>query len=162
MQTAVNEQKGLVEGQKVDLGNDDVLSYLAEGSSIPFGVFVSLGTNKDGQVKLPGSAGDLGAKAVRGVALRTHTQVNGLAAGLTVAAEYAEKDMVSVLGKGRVAVKMETAFTPDDAVEVRYAGSGQLGAARVGNVGGETAPVSGVRIINSGQAGDIAILDLSL
>lgn len=160
MQTAVNDQRGLVEGQKVDIGNDDVLSYLAEGSVIPFGLFTSLGTDPDSQAKLPGAAGDLAAKAIAGVSLRTHVQENGF--GGTPVGQYSEKDVMGLIRKGRVAVKMETAFTPGDDVEVRYSGAGQAGAARVGNVVGETAPVAGVRIINSGGAGDIAILDLSL
>lgn len=160
MQTAVNDQRGLVEGQKVDIGNDDVLSYLAEGGAIPFGLFVSLGTDPDNQAISPAAAGDLAAASLLGVTVRTHVQENGLLGADS--GEYKEKDVMSVMSKGRIAVKMETAFTPTDSIEVRYAGAGVKGAGRVGNVVGETAPVTGVKIKNSGAIGDIAILDLNL
>lgn len=157
-QTEVAEQPKGFEGQYFDLGNTDILGYLAEGAAgLEFGRFVVLGTDPDRQVKLPAVAGDItDAKKNAGVALRDHTRENELGG----TAKYDEGESVSVMKKGRVYVKMNGAFTPASVVHVGFQGGeeGQFFAAN----SADRDILSGARILNSGADGELAILDLSL
>lgn len=120
-QTSYDEQGAALNGQKYDLSNDVVSSYAAE-ERIPFGCFVSLGTDKDEQVKLPALAADItDVKAKRGVCVHDHSNENvqdGLAPGVEA------KKPVNVMQKGRVWVEVEQAVSPSDPVYVRFANDG--------------------------------------
>jgi len=160
-QTVVAEQGKAYEGQRVDLGNTDIHSFLAEGSAIGFGKFVVLGTDAETQAILPAVSADItDAKKVAGVVVRSLTLENPLSGN---AGEHAEKDMMSVIRKGRIYVKMEEAFDPTDAVYVRYAAGGNgVGSCGVSTGTSERALLANARILNSGSADELAVIDLSL
>ena len=83
-------------GLLYDTGETDVLSYSAEGI-VGFGVPVKLGTNKERQTAALTTSAGQGALAV-GISLATHT-IEQTSAG---AAQYADKQSVSMLKRGRV------------------------------------------------------------
>lgn len=161
-QTQVKEQGLALIGQKYDIAPDTVLSYAAEGR-VPFGRYVSLGTDKNLQAKLPAVAGDVtDVKAGRGVALQQHSIENlqdGLAPG------YMDKHPMSVMSKGHVFVETEAAVGPLSAVYVRAAvdgGNDQLGIfAGAAGTGLELLP--NARYLKSSQLVDgkhVAVLEL--
>ena len=84
------------QGMLYDTGETDVLSYSAEGI-VGFGVPVKLGTNKERQTAALTTSAGQGALAV-GISLATHT-IEQTSAG---AAQYADKQSVSMLKRGRV------------------------------------------------------------
>lgn len=122
-QTSVNEQGIALNGQKYALLKDKVLSFAAE-ERVPFGRYVSTGTDADLQGKLPAASGDITSiKKGRGVALQQHSLENkqdGLAPG------YPAKHPMSVLSEGGVYVEVEEDVTPDSDVYVRFAGKKQV------------------------------------
>ena len=83
-------------GLLYDTGDNDILSYSAEGI-VGFGVPVKLGTNKERQTAALTTSAGQGALAV-GISLATHT-IEQTSAG---AAQYADKQSVSMLKRGRV------------------------------------------------------------
>ena len=120
-QTAVVEQSRALIGMKSDLGKDRVMSYAAEGA-VKFSRFVSVGTDKELQGKLPVAALDITSiKAKRGVALQEHSHENPQN-GLDP--QYLDKTPMSILTQGGVYVEVEEAVTVDDDVFVRYADGG--------------------------------------
>lgn len=156
-QTTVAEQGVGFEGELLDLGNTDVISRLAEGV-VPFGHFVVLGTDKDNQGKLPAVAGDLtDAKNHLGFSVRQHTIENPLSGN---AGEYADKDNMSVNKKGRMKIKCETAFAPGDTVHVGFQNGEEGKVYNANSVDRE--PLATARFTNTGLAGEIAFLDLSI
>jgi len=161
-QTAVANQGQLNEGMKADSGFDDILSALAEGA-IPFGRYVKLGTDPDRQVELPGAAIDITVKkTVGGIALHNHaieSELNGVNPP-----QYKDKDAVSYMRKGRVAVFVEEAVTPADAVFVRFAvdtfaGIGQF---RTDVDTASAAELANARFITSTTGPGIAILEVKI
>lgn len=157
-QTSVDEQRGLHVGQKADSGFDDVLSRTAEGA-IPFGRLVSTGTDKDRQVKLPALAVDITDVESRwGVALRTQAIESNDA---VTPPQYADKAMVSVLHKGRVAVIVEDAVDTSSDVFVNFQ-NGDEGAFRSDAGGGDAAQLAGARWHRGAGVGEIAVLELDL
>ena len=92
-----------IAGMKADAGFDRVESFPA-GEAIPFGVAV--GKAADGSIK-PGKA-----DAIAGVALHTHTRMNG----------YDKFDTVSVLTRGLAWVLATGTVTEGGAAEITAAG----------------------------------------
>lgn len=157
-QTVVAEQAAAFAGMKADAGNDDVLSRAGEGA-IPFGKLVSLGTLKDSQAKLPAAAGDVtDVKKVLGVSLQSHAmEQNGAGA-----ATYDDKDMVSIMHKGRCYVKVQEAVSPTDTVAVRHvAGGDGLGSFQK-TADANHALLAGARYLSTAGAGGLALLEVDL
>lgn len=159
-QTSYVEQGQLLAGQKADSGFDDVMSLLAEGA-VPFGRFVTAGTDLDRQGQLPDAAADItNVKAVRGIAIQSHA-IESEYLGSNPA-QYKDQDAMSVMKKGRVAVNVEEAVTPADAVFVRYAGAGNAGEFRTDDPGSEAAELANARFITSTTGAGVAILEVDL
>lgn len=158
-QTSVAEQAAALPGMKADMGFDDVLSRIGE-VAVPFGKLVVLGTDKDKQCKLPTVATDItDVTKPLGVSLKSHAMESNSAGDPT----YDIKDMVSVLHKGRVYVKVEQAVVPTDSVYVRYAAGGN-GLGSFGNSAGtsERALLAGARYLSTAAADGLAIVELDL
>ena len=158
-QSVVAEQSAAFEGMKADLGDDDVLSRAAE-VIVPFGKLVVLGTNKDLQCNLPASAGDVTTAGLQlGVAVASH----GLESKPSLSgAQYAAKDMVSVLHKGRCYVKVEASVVPSDVVVVRHAAGG-LGVGSFSKTAdGSHAALGNARYLSSASANGLALLEVDL
>jgi len=162
-QTAVNEQGSARIGQLYDLSMRAVLSYAAEGA-VKISRFVSLGTDKEKQVLVPALAASItGLKAKRGVALHSHARENA-SDGLDP--QYADKETVSVMTKGRVYVEVEEAVTPDSDVFVRFAagaGGDQLGIFRTDADTASAAALADARFITASETIDgklVAVLEL--
>ena len=83
-------------GQKVDLRNDTITSFAAEGA-VPFGLAVKRGTDPEKQCLVV----DADTDTFLGVAVKTHTIVQ---TGDT--AQYEDTDTVSVLEQGAVYVEV--------------------------------------------------------
>lgn len=90
-------------GQLYDSGDNDVMSYSAEGA-VGFGVPVQLGTNKERQVKVLTTSAGQAALAV-GISLHTYVAEQS-AAGLV---QYGTTQTVSVLKRARVWVNTQDA-----------------------------------------------------
>lgn len=142
-QSVVKEQGLALNGQIYDLSPSTKSSYAAEGR-VGFGRFVSLGTDKNTQCKLPAAAADISAlKNKRGVALQSHANENlqdGLAPG------YEDKKPVSIMELGKVYVEVEADVTPESDVYVRHTADGGLDQL------GIFAPAAGVGLEQLGSA----------
>ncbi len=162
-QTAYADQGQLFAGMKADTGFDDIASHLAEGA-VPFGRFVSVGTDLDRQVLLPSSAGEItNKKLIRGVAVQSHAIESELSGANPP--QYKDKDAVSVMKKGRIAVNVEEAVTPSDAVFVRHASGGggtNLGEFRTDADTATAAELANAKWITSTPGAGVAILELNL
>jgi hypothetical protein len=135
---------------------NDVLSRVWENAtSAPHGIAVAVGTDPDVQVDhAPDAAG-----ALVGVLQHTHAKEVGSDDQNLVD----ENDTVNVLHVGRIYVTVEDAFTPADSVFVRVAAGGggtQLGAFRTDDDTSSARAASGMRFLNSGGAGGLAILEI--
>lgn len=150
------EQGAGYEGKLFDLGNTDILSYKAE-VAMPFGSFGVLGADAE-SVKLPAVAGDLDAVNCLGVVVRTHTVENGFDGG--VSGTHKVGEVVSMIKKGRVFVKTVTDFNATDAVYVGFQ-NGEEG--KISNAASaDRVLLANAKFINSGLAGELAVLDLAL
>ncbi len=162
-QQAYNDQGQLIEGMKADSGFDDIRSGLAEGI-VPFGRFVSEGTDLDRQVQLPSGATDItDKKKVRGVAVSTHAIESEL--GGSAVPSYKDKDAVSYMREGRIAVFVEEAVTPQSAVFVRHTSGGggsEIGRFRTDADTASAAELANARYVTSTTGAGVAILELNL
>lgn len=96
-QTSYNQyQAAGFHGQIADTEFTDIMSYSAE-AAVPFGSFLTLGTNKERQVNPVTTSVGQAALAV-GVAIASHT-VEQTSAGV---AQYAATQTVSMMKRGRV------------------------------------------------------------
>jgi len=98
-------------GQKVDLRNDNVISFAAEGV-VPFGLAVKRGTDPEKQCIVISA----NTETLLGVALKTHTVVQ-----TGDIAQYADTDTVSVLEQGAVYVEVTAAVVAGEAAYVDVA-----------------------------------------
>lgn len=99
---------------------------------------------------------------VLGVSIRTHKARQDGA--IENAENYEDEDQMPVRRKGRIFVTVENAFEAGDRPLVRCIASGaeQLGAIRVGdNDSGDCFPWSGARLLTSGSAGAIGVLEVN-
>jgi len=157
-QIVVAEQDAFTEGQIVDLGNTDIVSFLAEGGAIPFGRFLELGTDKEKQAKIVSAAtGITDPKKIAGFAVRQHTIENPLVGNV---GEYLDEASMSVMKKGRIAVICVDAFTQDSVVHIGFQNSEE--GLVFGSNSIDRDILANARFLNSGGAGAFAILDLSL
>lgn len=157
----IDQQAGF-EGELADLSLKDVETGLAEGEVL-IGKLVTQGTVL-GQVKHPTTAaGITDKKLVKGVAVHHHAMESSYPNG-SGTYSYLDKAAVNVGRKVRVWVKPENVVTASTSVvEARYAGVGDKGAFRAGNVAGETAAVPEAKFRTSTTAiGQLAILEIDL
>lgn len=156
-QNSVAEQSASFEGMKGDAGDDDVLSRAAE-VAIPFGKLVVLGTDVDNQCALPDAAGDVTTAGLQlGVSLQSHAMEQ--AADRT---GYKAQDMVSIMHKGRVYVKVEEAVTPADPPVVRHAAGG-LGLGSFAKTDDANhALLANARYLSSAGINGLALLEVDL
>lgn len=157
-QNSVAEQTAAVAGMKGDAGDDHVLSRAAE-EAIPFGKLVVLGTDLDTQCALPAASADVtDAGKQLGVSLQSHAMEQSSSRD-----GYLEKDMVSVMHKGRVYVKVEETVTPADPVYVRYAAGGD-GLGSFGKSAGSSAraALANARYLKGASSGGLALLEVDL
>jgi len=139
--------KALV-GMLADNTPNVVDSFAAE-AVVHFGAGVIAGTDPDNQVKTAVAAGKF-----RGVALRDHTRLTNRTTGI---AEYAAKDTVSVLRKGRVWVEVTEAVVAEDAAYCDVS-STDVGKFCKTSSGGNLA--TGGKFLYSAGAGELAVLEL--
>lgn len=139
------------EGMLADsLGAKDAHSKSVEGAGLEFGLGCALGTNDD-QVKQLAAITDKFA----GVLIHRHKEEGTLS----------DKESVSVLRKGRIYVKVETAVVQGDAAHVRAIAPGVevIGAFRNSADGVNTIDLSGLATFKtSAAAGELAVLDINL
>ena len=130
-------------GQKVDLATDIVDSFKAEGA-VPFGRGVVQGTADD-QCKLPTAD----TNYPLGVAIFTHAIEQALAGG----AEYADKDMVSVVSFGRVWMDGQGKWDKNDTAYVVVSASASLNGTITADttLSGATGFIEIGRFLNSGE-----------
>ncbi len=133
-------------GMRVDLSNDNVDAYAAEGVVV-IGTGVVAGTSAAKQVKKPAGAG-----VFRGIAL-----AQAMEQSLTGAVEYADKATVPVLTDGRGWVTVKGAVAIDGDVYLIHTGAdaGKFAAAAGGTPAGVAA--AGASAAFAGNTGDGAI-----
>lgn len=138
-------------GQTADTGVKDDISRTSEGV-IPPGLVVVRGTNPDVQARLP-EDGDT-AERVLGVSVRSHIMADEEG--------YADGQVASIRRLGRIMVRCESAFDPSEPVFFRVkAGTGsQPGAVRTDDDTASAVAWPAAKFVNSGGAGDIAILSI--
>ena len=160
-QLAYADQGQLLEVMKADSGFDDIISLLAEGI-IPFGRLVVAGTDLDRQGELPVLTGDVtNLKKVRGISVHTHAIESEFPGGGVTPASYKDEDAMSIMRKGRIAVQVEEAVTPDDAVFVRFASGGggsELGRFRTDADTASASELANAKYVTSTTGAGIVIL----
>ncbi len=105
----------------------------------------------------------LGGGDVLGVSL--HSQKGLVTPGQTDNEKYEDDDVMPYTRNGRIYVTVENAFAAGDRPLVRCIATGaeQLGAFRVGDSdSGDCFPVPGLRLMNSGAAGALGVLEVDL
>jgi hypothetical protein len=157
MQTQVNNymEKALA-GQLADIGQADIVTRInASRDTIPFGVFVTKGTN-EGEATLPGATEQVTGTVGLGVVLRSHTQPRGEG--------YADDDPMPVIKRGRVWVPVEDTVTAESEAFVRFVADAgeQLGAFRSDADGTDAVALPGAKFVSDAEAGELALLDLNL
>lgn len=137
-------------GMKADASEDQVDSGAAEGA-VGFGLAVVRGTDPAKQVKVPSAD----AGVFRGVSLQTHLAQT--AAGV---AEYADKDCVGFMRKGRVWVPVVDAVAVDAAAYFLWdtADAGKFSDDSSGNR--DAVPTGVFRTSTSGAG--LAVLELNI
>lgn len=125
-------------------------------AEIPFGVLCVLGTDEDAACVLATSNGIPAGIVVRSKAVAIGTEFGDVG--------YKPKATLGLLRKGTIAVQVEDAVDPGDAVRVRHtAGEGeQKGAFRSAVDGTDCSVLSGAMWIQGAGAGGIAILEVDL
>lgn len=137
-------------GMKGDASDDQVDSGAAEGA-VGFGLAVVRGTDASKQVKVP--AADSGV--FRGVALQTH-----MAQTIAGVAQYADKDAVGYMRKGRVWVPVVDAVAVDAAAYFLWdtADAGKFSDDSSGNR--DAVPTG--RFVTSTSGAGLAMLELNI
>lgn len=143
-----------LEGQLADAGPRDVVSRIAT-VAISAGKFVVHdGTTEDRAIKLPSSAAEITDDAAQGVAMLDTSREPG---------GYVAEDVVPVVRKGRIAVKVEDAVTMGAPCFVRYAAGGDgVGSFRSDAGTSEAAQLPGAEFASSAGAGELAVVELTL
>jgi len=140
---------GMLDG----IGPKLVRSYAAEGA-VAVGHTVRLGTDAAKQVVQSSTAVGQGA-LVRGFALHDHAREQS-SAGVV---QYADKEAVSVLTRGRIWVETNDAVVAGTVANLHLA-SGKLTDAAVG-AGIEAITLLGVRFITATTAAGLAIVEVN-
>lgn len=110
-----------VEGELADARQSTIVSRLAEGD-IRFGRFVCVGSDLDGQCRVPNSGTDV-SNFGRHLGFSVATNAKEQKADGTV--QYDDGESVSVLKSGAVLVRTETAMNALDEVYVRFQAKSQ-------------------------------------
>lgn len=150
-------------GALVDASENDVISrILSDATSIPFGVGLKEGTTGGTNCAVPAAAG----ARIIGVALRTDNYENR---SLTTTLAIAQKDVVSVLRRGRVWVLVEQDVVVGDDVFVRHTArltNTQLGGFRTDADTASSvdyaAVLANARFVSAASAGGLAQLEIDL
>lgn len=143
-----------LQGQMADAGMRDVVSRIATVAITAGLAVVHDGTSEDRNVKLPASAAEITGDAFQGVAILDTSREPG---------GYVAEDVVPVMRKGRIAVKVEDAVTMGAPVFVRYAAGGDgVGSFRSDAGTSEAAQLPGAEYVSSAGAGELAIVELTL
>lgn len=165
MQTSYGEMAAAFEGMLADatiVKHADTMVQGEASAEIPFGVAVAIETSP-GTDGTPGKATLVNAAAdkIAGVVLHHHAYDSRTELGTT---GLKPKTLLSVLRKGRVWVKTETAVVDGDRAHIRYAagaGGTQLGAFRNATVVSETIDATAQAVFRStAAAGELAILEV--
>jgi len=161
MQLSYGEMSKGFAGMLADMADHEVISRACENAAIGFGRFVSVGTAKDTQAKLPAAAGDVTNLTLLGVALHDHAResiADSLEAG------YKQYESMSVCKKGHVYVIAEQDVSPTDAVYVRHTTNGTLtpGGVRKDVDTANAVLVSKARFLTSALAGELVVVDIDL
>ena len=148
------------DGQIYDIGFNDFVSGVAEQAVVP-GIVVTKGTSEN-EVDLPNAVADVSnPKLVKGFVVRD-LAVEVPASGVVT---YAAQSAVSIMRKGRIWAVCEDAFDHNDSAYVRITASSpnlQLGRIRTDADTSNAVLLSGVRFLNSGSAGALALLQVDL
>lgn len=143
-------------------GNATVSSVGYASRVVSLTIPAQSGTGGTATLGIQGAAGrSLGGGDVMGVSLRTHKTRADLSAADNEL--YEDEDVLPVRRQGRIFVTVENAFAAGDRPLVRLvaAGAEKLGAIRVGdNDGGDCAPWPNARLLTSGSAGAIGVLEI--
>ena len=157
MQTSYSvDQSAGKEGLKYDLGHSDVVTKNNDTDKLLIGKLVAKGA-EELEAKAPAAATDITADAI-GVVLSVHD---------VESSDETEPSLpvgkpASIMKKGRVWVKVESAVVYGQAVHVRYAGAGSKGAFRGAAVADETAVLPNAKFLSSAGIGELAVLEVNL
>jgi len=147
------------QGQLADSGLTDSITSIAEGA-VPFGKLVVRGTLTNKQGKLPAVAADVTtATNVLGIALHSHDRESDA----SVAADYEDKEAMSILRQGRCWVQVEEAVAVGSVVHVRYAAGGN-GVGSFGDTTGtaERGVLAGAKYLSDAAADAFALIEVKL
>ena len=147
------EHAAAVAGQRSDFGLVDIVSKVAEGSDVNFGLAVVRGTG-DKQAKLPSAAG----QSFLGVTEYT----TAWAANASDIHLYAENREMNILDLGRIYVVTEQAVVPGDPVFFRHTAPGAevVGAFRKDADTANADQIQGASFESTTGAGGIAQIQL--
>src|SRR5688572_4135058 len=150
-------------GMPVDTGfTDDISAIVGTSAGIEPGLFVVRGGAGGERPPIGVVPAAIAATSVLGVVLRTQkTRLDLSASGNEV---YENQSSIPVRRKGRVWVVVENTFTAGANVYVRTvaAGAEKLGAVRTDTDSGDAVLLAGARLMTSGGAGELGILELNL
>lgn len=150
MQTDYNAEMGVAfDGMLADSSGHDSISKVIDGDGLDFGLAATYGAS-EGQIKALSAI----TQKVAGIIMHKHV-VNGV---------IAEKDVVALVRKGRIYVKVEEAVSEGDSVYVRaVAGAGEVaGAFRKSVDGTDTILLNGAEFRSGAAAGGLAIVEINL
>jgi hypothetical protein len=141
--------------QDISVLNEAVTNFPLEP-----GLFVVRGAGGDRTAKLPEVAPT--AITALGVAMFSHKIREDNA--VSNVENYEDEDVVPVRRRGRIYVTVENTFTAGAAVFVRHVAVSpeKLGAIRTDADGGDATAVVGARLMTSGSAGELGVLELNL
>lgn len=148
-------------GMPHDVGfTDDISCIVEQDGGIAPGLVVIRGTDRERQAKLP--AATFAATEVLGITVRTHHARLDLSS--TGTENYEDEASIPVRRKGRIWVEIEDAFEAGDPVYVRFTAPGteQIGAIRTDADTANAVLVAGMRIVSSGAAGALGIVEVNL
>lgn len=141
--------------------NLTVANQISNQQEVTFGKFVVQDPDGAEKCHLPYLAAHI--TGLRSLGFAAHNQAHEQARNVANNPGYEFQSEITILNKGRIYVAMEDAFTPEDAIYIRFkTGTGsELGAART-DADSTTAALLGSAVIrNSGSAGELAIIDIN-
>ena len=139
-----------------------IFTQITNQQEVTFGKFVVQDPDGDQKCHLPFTAAQITGLTSLGFA--AHNQAHEQARNSANNPGYEFQSEITILNKGRIYVEMEDAFTPADAVYIRFvtgAGGSALGAARTDADTASAALLGSAVIRNAGSAGDLAIIDIN-
>lgn len=160
MQLAYNFNMPLaVEGKQADSAiNNLVEGTSAASGSVPFGRAVVKVTGKDDQVILPSATGQ------KFIGISTLSQAEEQASGTGIV-EYADKEPVNVMRKGKIFVFVEEAINPDtDTPFFRHTSGGGgsvIGRFRKDGDTGTADAVPNSRFVDSTTGPGLAVIEIN-